>query len=326
MKKPIKLKLQKTIKIRPTKPFDFDSTFHKPDHFTSGDNLWQPGIRWQTWNWRKVPLGLKFVNRGTVSRPLIEVKIYARHKLTKDSIDSLIEEVKYLYNLELDLKDFYRKFKDDKILGPIIKKWRGMRPGHPSSLYEYLIIGIVLQNASIKRSVQMFRALLENYGKLLKFDNKKLWCFWSPGALQKIKERDLRKLKIGYRAKSIKKIDEQFAKGLIDEMKLRRENRETQMNELLKLYGVGPATVWYLLFDVFHHWDFFNHISPWEQKIYSKLFFNQSPKNPVPVKKLLKYFERFGEYKQLAVHYIWEDLFWKRKHEHIPWLEKEIRL
>jgi hypothetical protein len=28
----------------------------------------------------------------------------------------------------------------------------------------------------------------------------------------------------------------------------------------------------------------------------------------------------------LAVHYIWEDLFWKRKNEHIDWLEKLIRL
>jgi len=46
----------------------------------------------------------------------------------------------------------------------------------------------------------------------------------------------------------------------------------------------------------------------------------------VPVKKILKYFERFGKYKQLAVHYIWEDLFWRKKIEKIPWLEKEIRL
>ncbi len=84
---------------------------------------------------------------------------------------------------------------------------------------------------------------------------------------------------------------------------LRGLDRETQMNTLLKLYGVGPATVWYLLFDVFHHWDFFNHISPWEQKIYSKLFFDQDPENPLPVADLLAHFERFGAYKQLAVHY-----------------------
>ena len=136
----------------------------------------------------------------------------------------------------------------------------------------------------------------------------------------------MRVLKVGYRAKSIKKIDEQFANGLIDEMELRKQDRETQMDTLLKLYGVGPATVWYILFDVFHHFDFFNHVSPWEQKIYSKLFFNKSTNNPVPVEKILKHFECFEEYKQLAVHYIWEDLWWKRKNERIPWLEKEIRI
>jgi 3-methyladenine DNA glycosylase/8-oxoguanine DNA glycosylase len=113
---------------------------------------------------------------------------------------------------------------------------------------------------------------------------------------------------------------------LINEKELRANDRETQKTELLKFYGVGPATVWYLLFDVFHHWNFFNHVSPGEQKIYFKLFFNRNAKKPIPVKKILKHFERFGKYKQLAVHYIWEDLSWKRKNEKIPWLEKEIRL
>ncbi len=45
------LKEQELIEIIPSSPFDFDSTFHKPDHFTSGDNYWEPGIKWQTWLW-----------------------------------------------------------------------------------------------------------------------------------------------------------------------------------------------------------------------------------------------------------------------------------
>ncbi len=223
------------------------------------------------------------------------------------------------------MSDFYKTFGQDPILGAIIKRWCGMRPGHPSSLYEYLIIGVVLQNATVRRSIQMFQALLENYGTILEFDGKELWCFWEPGALHHITEEELRALKVGYRAKSIKKIDDYFIQGTIDELELRKKDRETQRKELLKLYGVGPATVWYLLFDVFHHWDFFNHISPWEQKIYSKLFFDQDPQDPVEVNKILNHFEKFGDYKQLAVHYIWEDLWWKRKNEQIPWLEKLIR-
>jgi len=321
-----RLKLQKTFRIKPKKPFAFDSTFHKPDHFTSGDNFYKKGIRWQTWNWQGETLGVKFSDGGTTNTPLIEIKIYANKKLSDDFIMPLIEEIKYLYNFDYDLGDFYKTFKKDKFLAPILKKWRGMRPGHPNSLYEYLIIGMVLQNCSVKRSVQMFKALLESYGTLLEFDGKKLLCFWKIGELEKISENELRALKVGYRAKAIKKLDDYFSKGLINEKELRTKDRETQMTELLKLYGVGPATVWYLLFDVFHHFDFFNHISPWEQKIYSKLFFNRNPQNPVSVKKLLKHFEKYGKYKQLTVHYIWEDIFWRRKNEHIPWLEKEIRL
>jgi len=40
----MKLKKIDSKEIIPLTPFDFDSTFHKPDHFTSGDNYWEPGV------------------------------------------------------------------------------------------------------------------------------------------------------------------------------------------------------------------------------------------------------------------------------------------
>ncbi|MFC1789977.1 DNA-3-methyladenine glycosylase family protein [Patescibacteria group bacterium] len=322
----MKLKKVKSVELVPTAPFAFDATFHKPAHFPSGDNFWQPGARWQTWYWQGKQLGLKFANLGSVNQPKIRVDIFHQKKLSNEFIKPLNKEVRYRYNLDLDLTDFYKQFSNDKILKPVIKRLKGMRPGHQNSLYEYLIIGIVLQNATVKRSISMLQALYENYGKLLEYDGKKLWCFWKPGGLKKAAENELRALKVGYRAKSIKRTDDYFVQNLINEFELRQKDKETQKEELLKLYGVGPATVWYLLFDVFHHYDFFDHISPWEQKIYSKLFFDQSPEKPVPVKKLLKCFERYSKYKQLAVHYIWDDLWWKRKNKHLPWLEKLIRI
>ena len=98
-----KLKLQKKIKVKPKAPFDFDTTFHKPDHFTSGDNLWEKGTKWQTFIWQRKQLGIKFVNIGIKSKPEIEVKIYAKNKLNKDFTDSFIEEIKYRYNFDLNL-------------------------------------------------------------------------------------------------------------------------------------------------------------------------------------------------------------------------------
>jgi hypothetical protein len=41
----MKLRNIETIELEPTAPFNFDATFHKPDHFTSGDNYWESGVR-----------------------------------------------------------------------------------------------------------------------------------------------------------------------------------------------------------------------------------------------------------------------------------------
>lgn len=212
------------------------------------------------------------------------------------------------------------------ILKAPIKNLYGMRPGHPSSLYEYLIIGVILQNASVKRSIQMFRNLLSKYGDILEFDGKKLYCLWDVGRFNHVDEQELRDLKVGYRAKSIKRLDKEFYERNIKEEDVREMILDEQKGFLISLYGIGPATVWYILFDVFHRWDVFEHISPWEQKLYSQLFFKRDLDNLATVEELLEFINQFKEYKQLAVHYMWEDLWWRRENgEIIEWLEKEIR-
>jgi 3-methyladenine DNA glycosylase/8-oxoguanine DNA glycosylase len=173
----------------------------------------------------------------------------------------------------------------------------------------------------------MMQALFENYGTLVSYDGKDLYCFWEPEVIAGTTEQQLRQLKVGYRAKSIKWVTEAFVEGQVEEFELRNRSREEQRQALLELYGIGPASVQYILPDVFHHLDELNHISPWEQKIYSKLFFDTEPDDPVPADELLAFFkQRFGEYGMLAVHYFWEDLFWKRKTEQVEWLERLIRL
>ena len=327
MKRPSKLTHKKVIEIEPIPPFTFDPSMHKPAHFPSQDTAWVEGCRWQTMLWNGQRLGLKFINVGATKRPKINLEVYSKNKLAPDFIGGLTDEINYRYDFQADLSDFIEKFKNDEQLGPILKKWPGMRIMSPQSLYEYLVIGIVLQNCTVKRSVNMLQALFENYGTPLKYDDKNLYCFWKPKVLTKVPEQELRNLKVGYRAKSLKRISEPFAKNEIDEFDLRTKDKEEQREALINLYGIGPATVGYILFDVFKHYDELSNISPWEQKIYSKLFFDRDPSNPISEKKLLKFFDqRFGEYKNLAVHYIWEDLWWKRKHKPVPWLEGLIRL
>lgn len=321
--KEINLKNKCNIKLKPKSPYNFDANFHKPSHFPSSDNVWEEGYYWITMIWKGKILGLKFENKGNVEKPKINLHIYSQKELTKDFIDILVNEIKYRFNFEQNISKFCEDYKNDKILGPIIKKWKGMKPIGANSLYETLIIYFVLQNATIRRSVQMLENLFNKFGKKVKFNNRILSTFWEPTTMSKSTEQELRDLKLGYRVKFFMKLTEQFVNREINEFELRKLTKEEVREKALKLYGIGPASVEYLLFEDFYFVDSLTTIPPWEQKIFSRLLFN---KKLVDTAKILKFFKKFKGWEKLAFHYIWEDLFWKRKHEQIEWLEKEIRL
>ena len=48
MSESVRLEHRWTMELVPKPPFNFDATLHKPDHFPSSDNVWEPGVRWQT--------------------------------------------------------------------------------------------------------------------------------------------------------------------------------------------------------------------------------------------------------------------------------------
>lgn len=310
-----------TLSIIPTKPFHFDGTFHKPSHYPDKLSDWQPGKYWQTFRLNKVLYGLKIED----NKESLEVTIYSDHQITSQEAESIKGEIVWRFGLDQDLTEFNRLANKDMRFAPIFKKWLGMRNSSAHNLYELLIIAVLLQNATVRRTVQMTEALLGKFGAELSFDDKKLWAIWLPEDLKNYSEQDLRDLKIGYRAKFIKRLSDGFANGLVDEKALRKMSKEDAEKELTKLYGIGPETARILLFEALHHFDTFKHIAPWQQKIYSKLFYE---KELVPSDQIQEdIVGTYGQdYAMLAVHYIWEDIFWRRKNEHIDWLEKEIRL
>jgi len=310
--------------IEPTSPFNFDATVHKPSHFPTPDNIYEDGKYWQTVNFQGKFLGIKMENEGNVDNPKVRLTVYSQFPLEDAYMQQLIEEIRWRYDLDSNISEFCEKFREEELLGPVLQRWRGMRVSCAYSLYELLMIAIVLQNATVRRTVQMMEALFGKYGTKVRFDGKELYAFWEPKRLYEATEQELRELKVGYRAKYFKKTSEDFVKGVVNESKLRQMNKEEAEKELDKLYGVGPASASILLFETLHHYDTIEKIGPWEQKIYSRLLFN---KELVPADTILQEIDkRYGKWKTLAMHYIFEDLFWKRKTQKIEWLEKLIRL
>lgn len=313
----------RSLELAPIAPFHFDSTFHKPSHFPSSDCSWEPSRFWMTRRWVGQPVGLKLQDVGTVQQPRVSISVFSAQPLSDRSLQTLVDNLAFDYDLFADLKPFYSYVECDTLMQPVLERWKGMRvSGAP--LYESLIVYIVLQNATVRRSVQMLENLFDAFGDAVEFEGRLLSSFWDPQVLAAVEEDSLRRLKVGYRARSLLRVSSQLITGFPNESYLRSLSDEDLRQELLRLYGIGPASVGYLLFEVFHRYGCFNQVSPWEQRIYSRLLFQQEL---VPAQRILmEVDQRWGPWKMLAAHYLFEDLFWLRRHEPVEWLENLIRL
>ena len=311
--------------LRPIPPYNFDPTVFKPAHYPDPLKAYESGKYWFVLRLGNKICGIKLINKGVIKKPKVQVAIFSKAKLSRDEIKDIIEEVSYRFEFQRDISEFFKRFKNDKVLSPFIRRWYGMHGSCAQDLYGLLMIGIFLQNTIIRRSVQMTKVMLEKYGIKVKFDSKEIYYFWRPEEIMNVPEQELRDLKVGYRAKLFVKLSKTFVEGKINETELKRLPVEEAKQRLLRLNGVGPETARILLVEALHHYDIFEHVAPWQQKIYSRLLFN---KKLVPTDKIIKYIKnKWDDWANLAASYIWEDIFWQRKQgKKIGWLEKEIRL
>jgi 3-methyladenine DNA glycosylase/8-oxoguanine DNA glycosylase len=251
------------------------------------------------------------------------VEFYGKTSPETEEIEYLKDELIFRFNLSSDISDFLKQFKNDKILKPAIEYMFGARPSCAYNLYEFLIVSTLLQNTVVRRSISMLDNLISNYGKILVFNGIEVGVLFEPEKMSSVSEESLRELKLGYRAKTIKRISDVFVHDITLEKRLRKMNKEDVKKELMKIYGVGPQTVGYLLFEYFHFFDALDHISPWESKILGQIIFDQKDTMPDKILQFLN--QKYGPWRALAAHYLFENLFWQHRSSPIGWLSKEIR-
>jgi hypothetical protein len=319
------LKERASRTLTPTSPFDFDGTVFRPDHFPSQDMVWEPGVCWFTMRWNHENFGVRLENLGTIGHPKIEVGIFARRKPAHYRVEEMLREIRWRFDLDsTGVPKFVSRFRKDRYVGPTIKRHPGMRLKSGCSLYEYLVITVMLQNTIVRRSVSMLQALFEKYGRKVSFDGRSLWVFWDPERIHSTPERELRSLKLGYRAKTMKRQAEQFVEGGIDENRLRQIRDSKRLAEVLdEIYGVGSQSAWYMASEFFHFYDSLDYISPWEGKIVGLALFGHN----VGIGRLREFLtKRYGEFRLLSFDYLMIDLFWRHRASPIDWLARMIRL
>jgi len=152
----------------------------------------------------------------------------------------------------------------------ITARLRGLHMLQFNGLLTALVLGILLQNAPVKRSLDMFSFVLERYGRRIERD---LYLPLRAQDLKKATAEDLKRGKLGYRAGYVLKLAENFDDSL--ERRMERMSTKRAEEELMRFDGVGEYTAEFALFGSTYRrkrrYDLFP-IDSWSLGIYAGIF------------------------------------------------------
>ena len=136
-------------------------------------------------------------------------------------------------------------------------------------LWEMVITFIISQQKTIPAIRALVEALSEKYGTRYKIPptvSGYYYAFPTPEELNRASLDDLLALKLGYRAKYIKRICEDVCSGKLDLDRLRKLNYADSMEVLLSCYGIGVKVANCICLFGLHHIGAFP-VDTWIKKI-----------------------------------------------------------
>lgn len=232
--------------------------------------------RWDGAMYRRVlvverePVEVAVAQVEPTASPRLRVTVTGRNiSNTKKHIATLLNN---MFSLQVDLSRFEQFANRKAKLGPLVRRFRGMRPPRLPSVFEALVNGIACQQMSLTVGIILLSRLARMCGLGLEIDGKTVHAFPRPQDLAHRDPESLRRL--GFSRQKVRAIIE-AARAIVDETldleTLVESSDETALAELQKLRGVGRWTAEYILLRGLGRWHIFpgddvgarNNLSRW---------------------------------------------------------------
>jgi len=294
-------------------PYSFELTVHNPagwywhnplEVFSNG-RIWA-ALRLSS----KAVVGLRLESLRSLDRPRVLATVFSRQKLKDSEMAEVSDMIAECAGLNEDLTEFYDEAREDPVLRYATEDLYGMKRGAllRSDIFPSALLAITLQNAPIKRTDQMLKLIITNYGQKLFFNGRLTYTWPIPQSIMKTTTKELtEKCKVGYRAEHLKSIAQAVYDGKCPNLKeLAQMPFEEARTNLMKLKGIGEYSAEVIL----PHPEAFP-IDIWSAQIFWKLFLFEEPMPPKleAIELVRKHAEkRWGKWRRLTFVYVLSDL------------------
>jgi DNA-3-methyladenine glycosylase II len=226
---------------------------------------------------------------------LIEAKAAARHLLEK------------VLGIASDVRPFYRKFRSDPLLGPLIRDFRGLRVAGRSTVWETLVQIVVSQQINLKFAHSILCELARELGRRARFDGELYFTFPSPSRFARLSENELRDFRLSRgKAGTLLRLAKAFQSGHLSEEKFETLTDDETIELLTSIKGVGRWTAEFTLLRGLSRFDVFPGGDLGVVKYLAQGILGHAA--PAQEANMREFAERWRPYRGLALIYAYAEL------------------
>jgi len=142
-----------------------------------------------------------------------------------------------------DVRPFERRFRDDPLLGPAIRRFRGLRVAGAPTVWEALVHAVLAQQINLSFAGSIRHALVEAFGRRARIGGTTYFDFPRPEAIGAAGARGLAGFRLSRgKRDTLLRLARAFAGGRLREEDLDRLSDEEVVERLTRIRGVGRWT------------------------------------------------------------------------------------
>ena len=231
---------------------------------------------------------------------------FLNHSPSQSEKEYVIKYVHDWFDLNTDLKPFYKLVKNDDLLGSLTKKYFGYRIVGQPDLFESLVWAVLGQQINLTFAYTLKQRFVEQFGNTLLHENQKYFLFPSYDRVSQLTPESLLALQFSkQKANYTIGIAKAFVSGEITQASLQHLSLHEAKEKLMKIKGVGNWTANYAMMKTFRYADAF----PLEDVgIHNAIKNLKDMKSKPTLNQVRRIFKKYKGWEAYATLYLWKSL------------------
>lgn len=235
-------------KVIPRRPYSLARTAARLARFPERVDLFEEGVFRRLVFVKRKPLLLEVRQEGSPSRATLRLTLHGDAARTPEARTAVAEVLERVLGTSTDVRPFYLRFRDDPLLGPIIREHFGLRVAGRLRLWDTLIQIVLSQQINLTFAHDILCELVQRYGRRARIDGAHYFAFPTTRRFAALSETELRGFRLSRaKASTLIGLARAFEAGEIADEAIGAMDDETAVEFLMSFKGVGRWTAEFAL-------------------------------------------------------------------------------